>query len=194
MSKNAERPRGGPEIRAALIAAARRLLEHTLPGELSIRTVAAEARVNSGLIHRHFGSKAALFGAVITEIRAEYLSQLDPDMELLDQLFAPIEWIVRTPLAGRLLVWSASKGNDPAAFGLDYQLVERAAVLMADHGVEDAESIIAHQLSAAIGWNAFEAAMMHGLDQDPATVDEARDQFLTYARRNLHEALTRPQL
>jgi hypothetical protein len=64
----------------------------------------------------------------------------------------------------------------------------------ADEGIEDAESIIAHQLAAAVGWNAFETAMMHGLDQDPATVDEARDQFLTYARRNLHEALTRPQL
>ena len=186
-------PRGGPEIRASLISAARHLLESTLPVGLSVRAIAAEAGVNSGLVHRHFGSKAALFGAVITQVRAEYLSQLDPDMDLLDQLFAPIEWIVRTPLAGRLLVWSASEGNDPAAFGLDYQLVKRAAGLMTDDGIEDAESIIAHQLAAAIGWNAFETALMHGLDQDPAAVDEARDQFLTYARRNLHEALTRPQ-
>jgi AcrR family transcriptional regulator len=173
-----------------LIAATRRLLDDHLPGELTIRAIATEARVNSGLVHRHFGSKAALFGAVITEIRTEYVSQLTPEMSLLDQLFAPIEWIVRTPLVGRLLIWAASEGTDPAAFGLDHQLITRAATLMEASGVDDPQLVIAQQLAAALGWNAFETALMHGLHQDPAAVDEARDQFLSHARQSLHDHIS----
>lgn len=191
MGTNDERPRGGLEVRTSLVSAARRLLEHTLPGELTIRRIAAEARVNSGLVHRHFGSKVALFGAVLTQIRDEYLAELDPDLDLLDQLFAPIEWIIRTPVAGRLLAWSTAEGYDPAAFGLDYQLIERATGLMTAHGVDDPEPIIAHQLAAALGWNAFEAALVHGLRDDPARVDQARARFLAYARNDLRDALSR---
>jgi hypothetical protein len=46
-------------------------------------------------------------------------------------------------------------------------------------------------LAAALGWNAFEAALMHGRRDDPAGVDEARARFLAYARSDLRDALSR---
>lgn len=64
MTTNA--PRGRDEIRAAVIASARRCFARE-GLTASLRDIAADAGVNLGLVHRHFGSKNALVRAVFTE-------------------------------------------------------------------------------------------------------------------------------
>jgi AcrR family transcriptional regulator len=51
---------GAVATREALRAAVIRLLARRSLGEISVRDIAAEAGVNHGLVHRHFGSKEAL--------------------------------------------------------------------------------------------------------------------------------------
>ena len=173
-------PRGANEVRSALVMAARRCLKDVPPAKLSMRDVADDAGVNRGLIHRHFGSKAALLAAVMFQIRDESLSALDPDASVIDLLFAPIEWIVQNPVLGRILIWMTSEDIDPDVFGAGYPLVRQSEELLAAAGADNPTAVIAHQLSAAYGWIAFETNMMHALGQDQ--IEDAREQFLTYAR------------
>src|SRR5687767_12590248 len=55
----------------ALIDALIRLLGKRSIGAVSVRDVAAEAGVNHGLVHRHFGSKQALVRAAVARISDE---------------------------------------------------------------------------------------------------------------------------
>lgn len=62
----------GAVSRARLIAAARdELIERD--GQLEVDSVAARAESSVGPIHRHFGSRAGLVGAVVDDFTAEKL-------------------------------------------------------------------------------------------------------------------------
>lgn len=63
---DSQAPRGRDEVRAAIIAAARqRFAREGLSA--SLRDIAADAGVNLGLVHRHFGSKDAVVRAAFSE-------------------------------------------------------------------------------------------------------------------------------
>jgi len=180
-------PRRAGEVRSALVLAAMRRLEETPPARLTLQAVADDAGVNKGLIHRHFGSKAALLVAVMHRIRDDYVAQVRPNASMIDLLFAPVEWIVQNPVLGHILIWMTSEEIDPEVFGAGYPLVKQSEDLLAAAGVDNPTAIIAHQLSAAYGWIAFETNMMHALGQDQ--IEQARDQFLTYAHSVLEREL-----
>jgi AcrR family transcriptional regulator len=184
-------PHGAIEVRSALILAAMRQLEETSPSRLSLRAVADEAGVNKGLIHRHFGSKAALLAAVMYQVRDDSLGEVDTETAIIDLLFRPIEWIVGNPVMGRILIWMANEQIDPSVFATGYPVVRRSEELLEVAGVENPRAVVAHQLSAAYGWIAFETNMMHALDQDQT--DHAREQFLSYARSLLERELRTEQ-
>ena len=59
------------QTREALIEALIRLLEHRSLAEISVREIAAEAGVNHGLVHRHFGSKDNLVNAAAKRVSEE---------------------------------------------------------------------------------------------------------------------------
>lgn len=64
-------PRGVEEVKRSLVAAARRLLGEMPAAQISGRRIATAAQVNYGLIHQYFGSKQAIFRAVLEELTAE---------------------------------------------------------------------------------------------------------------------------
>ena len=70
-------PSGRDEVSAAVLAAAAELFAERGPSATSIRDVAARAKVNHGLVHRHFGSKEKLVGAVLDHLAAELNTLLD---------------------------------------------------------------------------------------------------------------------
>lgn len=70
------RPSGKDEVTQALIAAARSLIGRWGVSGVSTRSIAAEARVNQGLITRHFGSKQALVRAVADQVAGELFEEV----------------------------------------------------------------------------------------------------------------------
>lgn len=64
-------PRGVDEVKRSLVAAARRLLSEMPAAQISGRRIATTAQVNYGLIHQYFGSKQAIFRAVLEELTEE---------------------------------------------------------------------------------------------------------------------------
>lgn len=58
------------------LAAAADLFAERGPAATSIRDIAAKAGVNHGLIHRHFGSKDRLIGAVLDHLGAQLADML----------------------------------------------------------------------------------------------------------------------
>ena len=58
-------PTGEAEIIDAVIASAAKLFAENEPGSVPLRTIAREAGVNYGLLHRHFGTKVDLVQATV---------------------------------------------------------------------------------------------------------------------------------
>lgn len=59
------------DVRSLLVAALVELLKTRSIEAISVREVAAAAGVNHGLVHRYFGSKAALVDAAVEQLSAE---------------------------------------------------------------------------------------------------------------------------
>lgn len=70
-----ETPTGREEVAAAILAAATDLFAQRGPAATSIRDIAAESKVNHGLVFRHFGTKENLVGAVLDHL-GEQLTEL----------------------------------------------------------------------------------------------------------------------
>ena len=60
---------------AAVLESAADLFAERGPAATSIRDIAARSSVNHGLIHRHFGSKDGLVGAVLDHL-GQHLAEL----------------------------------------------------------------------------------------------------------------------
>ena len=74
-SPRASAPLGRAEVVAAVLESAADLFAERGPAATSIRDIAARSSVNHGLIHRHFGSKDALVGAVLDHL-GRHLAEL----------------------------------------------------------------------------------------------------------------------
>src|ERR1051325_9661060 len=68
MVSRRKRPRGAAATKDALVDAFLRLVARRPVADVSVRDVAAAARVNHGLVHRHFGSKEGLVRAAVAEL------------------------------------------------------------------------------------------------------------------------------
>ena len=64
-------PRGPEEVRAALITACERLCSERPPAAVTVRDVAAEANVTTGLVHHYFASKDAMLVATARSLAEE---------------------------------------------------------------------------------------------------------------------------
>jgi TetR/AcrR family transcriptional regulator, repressor for neighboring sulfatase len=74
-SRPADAPLGREEVVAAVLSSAADLFAERGPAATSIRDIATRSHVNHGLIHRHFGSKDRLVGAVLDYL-GRYLAHL----------------------------------------------------------------------------------------------------------------------
>jgi len=149
------RPTGREEVRAALIdAAATRLARD---GSLSVRTVAADAGVNHGLVHRHFGSKAGLRRAVLEQLAEDMDARLeDVDAKDLQTLrLAAFEAVRSDDRYWRILARALLSGESPEELQGTFPVVRRLIVASRAAGVEDAEAEVAQGLAAGLGWLVF---------------------------------------
>jgi AcrR family transcriptional regulator len=80
-SRPADAPVGRDEVVAAVLETAADLFAERGPAATSIRDIAARSNVNHGLIHRHFGSKDRLVGAVLDHLGQHLAELLAADAE-----------------------------------------------------------------------------------------------------------------
>jgi AcrR family transcriptional regulator len=182
----ANRPTGREEILDAVLDAAQRLFAAAGPADVSMRTIAAEAGVTYGLVHRHFGTKDALVDQLLQRYATRWTTQLertDGYAEQLEYLLGP------GPDTGaylRLLAWTflSDRNQSSAAAHRRHALLDRLPALhananasdMSDDDVMAASMKTAAALSLVFGWrlfNPFIKAALHLDEVDPATMQDA---------------------
>jgi TetR/AcrR family transcriptional regulator, repressor for neighboring sulfatase len=149
-SRPASVPLGRAEVVAAVLESAADLFAERGPAATSIRDIAARSRVNHGLIHRHFGSKDGLVGAVLDHL-GQHLAALLADQaegsvvgEAVDR---QLRVLARTSLDGY------SIGELQSRFPTMELLLE---TVRAQHSSElGARLAAAHTIALQLGWCLF---------------------------------------
>src|SRR5262249_33272750 len=113
MATAVKRPTGRDQILDAVLDAAERLFASSGPADVSLRAIAAEAGVNYGLVHRHFGTKDALFDRLMQRYAQRWLAELEEHRDYdaaLDRLFGT-DFEASPNL--RLLAWTLLSTDSP---------------------------------------------------------------------------------
>jgi len=109
-------PQGRDEIPAALIAAAERLCSSRSPGSVSVRDIAAEARVTSGLVHHYFDSKDELIAATLRAMSEDIGAEADAVLAETDDAGEAVRAIWRfgvvRPAFTMIAAWWLLEGRD----------------------------------------------------------------------------------
>jgi AcrR family transcriptional regulator len=149
-AKSAGSPLGRAEVVAAVLESAADLFAERGPAATSIRDIAARSRVNHGLIHRHFGSKDGLVGAVLDHLGA-YLAALLADEADGSTIGAAVDRqlrvIARTSLDGYSI--GELQHRFPTMELLLDSVRERHATEL------DARLAAAHTIALQLGWCLF---------------------------------------
>jgi AcrR family transcriptional regulator len=158
MSPSPRAPRGREAVTAAILDAAAALFADRGTEAVSIRDIAERARVNHGLVHRHFGSKAALVRAVMDRLVAKLDGGVEVDASSPGDLFLAAEksryW--------RVLARALLDGADPRDLQGGFPVIERlvgAAREAQKNGLLrddlDAEHLVAMGVTLGLGWMVF---------------------------------------
>jgi AcrR family transcriptional regulator len=173
-------PRGRDEIRAAVIAAARqRFAREGLTA--SLRDIAADAGVNLGLVHRHFGSKDALVRAVFTEAAEHGRAQIasaSSFTEALDRLVA--SGTGGNDTYGRMLALLLLDGAAPGALQDEFPTIARLREL----GGDAERPLILMLLLTNLGFSVFGGHLAAALGY--ASPDDAQHELLELAHQLAH--------
>jgi AcrR family transcriptional regulator len=148
-----QRPHGADEVRAALLGAARkRFAEEGL--RASVRDIAADAQVNSGLVHHYFGTKTELLGAVMTDL----VDRAQRGAQPFDSFDEALELLVADSSTGdpgsndyvRIVAWLLLSGEDPRDYQEEFSLPGVAELA----GPERRGPLLV-LLTAIFGWGIF---------------------------------------
>lgn len=136
---------------AAILAAAADLFAECGPAATSIRDIAARSKVNHGLVHRHFGSKENLVGAVLEHLGTTTTALLQagaPAPEVERALDRHIRVLARALLDGYRV------GQLQTRFPGVSQLLDG---VRSRHDSElDARVAVANAVALQLGWRLFE--------------------------------------
>ena len=170
MATSVKRPTGRDQILDAVLDAAERLFASSGPADVSLRAIAAEAGVNYGLVHRHFGTKDALFDQLMQRYAQRWLAELEEHGDYdaaLDRLMG--KDFENSPNL-RLLAWTLLSTNN-AQHGDAYRrhaALDRLPEMLQEAGVPPDEAAIdtAAALAFAFGWRFFNPYIRAALHLD----------------------------
>lgn len=153
------RPHGRDEVRAAIIAAARaRFAREGL--STSLRDIAADAGVNLGLVHRHFGTKDAVVRAAFADAAANGLRQVGPAAS-----FAEAAELLLTSAAvaddtyARMLALLLLGGDDAPTVQDEFPTILRMQELAGD----ERRPLVLLLFLSVLGWPVFGAHLAGAL-------------------------------
>ncbi len=148
------RPRGRAEVQTALIEASCQLFAHRLPGQVTVREIAAHANVNQGLVHEYFGSKDDLIKATVSHlatVRAAMVNELASNAaEAMPLVF---EFQRQHPAFARLITWWLLEGRDIAELDFDFGPISR--LVDGQYGPTVEAKVDQRLLAAAMGMLIF---------------------------------------
>jgi AcrR family transcriptional regulator len=167
---------------AALLDAATELYAERGPRAVSAREIARRARVNHGLVHRHFGSKDALVRAVLDRLLDDWRQRFAGSAALVDRRELVrrmagdrryVKILARALLDGQV-EWLAD-AQFPVVSGAIAAL-ERARARGEIDPCLDPRSLAASYVALALGWLAFGpfVAAATGLGDCPADALDER--------------------
>jgi TetR/AcrR family transcriptional regulator, repressor for neighboring sulfatase len=149
-SRRADAPLGRAEVVAAVLESAADLFAERGPAATSILDIAARSSVNHGLIHRHFGSKDNLVGAVLDHLGQHLAELLAADAEgntIAAAVDRQLRVLARTSLDGYAI------GELQSRFPTMEKLLE---AVRERHSTElDARLAAAHTIALQLGWVLF---------------------------------------
>ena len=176
-------PTGRDEVSAAILDSAAELFAERGPAAASIRDIAARARVNHGLVFRHFGNKEQLVAAVLNRQAAMLSELIDSGAalpEIADAGARQLQILSRTLLDGYPV--GELQTSFPAAARLLDEVRPR-------HGSEDdARLATAHAVALLLGWQLFEPFIRSAIGLHDLPEEKLRQSMFAEMRR-----LTLPQ-
>ena len=149
-------PRGRGGAQEALIEAATELFSERGPNAVSVREIAKRAKVNHGLVHRHFGSKEGLLKEVQNKLAEEIALKVGdarPDETLQDLIGAVFGATNRQGHWLRILAWSVLDGKTDPEIQEHFPLASRmiAAARRDPSGPLAPEARVTHIMSVGLG-------------------------------------------
>jgi AcrR family transcriptional regulator len=164
----ASKPHGRDQVVESIIDATLSLWSVKGPAELSLRSIAARAGVNYGLVHRHFRTKEAVIKAAmdrVVERSVQFVGDSTDLVEAMDRVLPP-----STGAHSRLLAWAILQYfvDDvlPSEDAFLSRLRELAAVDV-DSAAPDADVLAkvkaGSMLATLYGWKLFEPYLIRGL-------------------------------
>ncbi|WP_371316692.1 TetR/AcrR family transcriptional regulator [Pseudomonas gingeri] len=185
--KEAAKPRGKDETKAALLSAANELFGLKGPDSVSVRDVAAHAGVNHALLHRHFGSKESLLREVLLDhaIVFREAASAAPDSALAAVEMAAIA--AARPAFTKILAQLLISGHLPNEFALEDGGVSRLTKRRTEEneggeGLNNAQLEVAHAMALMFGWTLFSPFLLYATGFK-GTESEAND-FINMAIEN----------
>lgn len=144
----------------AILDAAMHLFAERSPHSVSVREIAAAAGVNHALVHRYFGSKDALLGAVLQHATRRGAEVVGHARDAQDAVLAVFRLRSRgepyTPALARALL----DGADPRALQDEFPIMTRLVDLVVAErdttDVLDARVAVAAVAALLLGWQLFE--------------------------------------
>ncbi len=183
-----EKPKGRESVRAALIDAGARLFAEHGPRAVSVRQVAGEARVNHGLVHRHFGSKEGLLQEVMTHLATRIAGSMGSPSkgENLADLLGATFGATADAVHWRILARAMLDGQDPTDLQEDYPVVTRM-LEAAERGTASplsSKALVTLILAAGFGVLLFEPYLKAATGQDEQTWNETRRELMALTMSN----------
>jgi AcrR family transcriptional regulator len=176
MSKPAARERRPPSRlspaarRLHILTTARRLVESGQIKQISVEAVAEDAGVSAGLLFHYFGTQRKFRQAVIEEIAADLMAQIEPDPALspVEQLHAGLETFVGYVARRPELYLAVVRTVDEDLVDLHRSTRNTLAAWLVS-GLSQAGAPVGAAITTTIaGWLAFTEEALLGWIADPA--------------------------
>ena len=178
-------PRGRDAVRAALIEAAARCFAERGINATPIRDIASRAKVNHGLIHRHFGGKDGLLRALLAQLSEEVNRTLDerfadglpPPRELIPLIFGGTE---RVGLHWRVVERALLEGLSPEALQSDFPVFRRLVTSYEGLGYSATAALAEASLTFAtgLGFLSFQGYLEAAVDARGGDWGEVRRELM----------------
>jgi AcrR family transcriptional regulator len=171
------KPYGREQVIESIIDATLELWSAKGPAEVSLRSIAARAGVNYGLVYRHFRTKEAVIRAAMDRVVARSMHFTDDCTDLVDAMDSVLPR--STGAHARLLAWAILQYfvDDilPAEDPFLQRLRDLAKSGLPDDGpdADTAAKVKAGSLLAMLyGWRLFEPYLVRGLQLEQLSHEE----------------------